>query len=133
MKGNFPKPVYYFITILAIVILTLNSVMDLPIAATAVGAGLFAYGLNRLIGEWRIERDPEYAKKIEIFNRDERLAYIADKSRSTTLIVTVLILAILGIVLLSFGLKPYGYTCLYTMCGISLLHYIIYQILSRRY
>ena len=133
MKGNYPKPVYILITILGIVVLILNAVLDLAVAASAIGAGLFAYGLTRLVGEWRVKHDPKYAKKLEISNKDERLAYIADKSRSMTLIFTVIILAVLGIVLLSLGQNLYGYGCFYTMCGISLLYFIIYQILSRRY
>ncbi len=33
--------------------------MDLTVAVCAIGAGLFAYGVNRLIGEWRVTHDPE--------------------------------------------------------------------------
>ena len=42
-------------------------------------------------------------------------------------------LAVLGIVLQSAGMKSYGNLCLYIMCGISVLYFIIYQVLSRRY
>ncbi len=133
MKGTYPKPVYISMTLLGIAILVLNSVMDLTVAASAVGAGLFAYGFNRLVGEWRAEHDPEYARKMEISNQDERLAYIADKARSATLIILIMGLSILGVVLVSIDLKPYGFTCLYITFGISALYFIVYQVLSRRY
>ena len=128
MKGNYPKQVYIIITVLGIGLLVLNTVMDLPIAAGAVGAGLFAYGLNRLVGDWRVRHNPEYAKKLEIANQDERLAFIADKARSMTLIIVIV-----GVVLVSIDLKPYGFACFYITCGISVLYFIVYQILSRRY
>ena len=133
MKGNFPKPVYILITVLGITLLILNSVLNLPIAACAVGAGLFAYGFNRLVGEWRVKHNPEYAKKLEIANQDERLAFIADKARSMTLMIVIMALSILGVILISINLKPYGFACFYITCGISVLYFVVYQILSRRY
>ena len=133
MKGTYPKPVYILITVLGIALLILHSILDLTIAAGAVGAGLFAYGVNRLIGEWRVRNDPEYAKKLEIANRDERLAFIADKSRSATLIITIFVLSILGIILLSMDQEAYGNACIYTTCGITVLYFIVYRILSHRY
>ena len=133
MKGNYPKQVYIIITVLGIGLLVLNTVMDLPIAACAVGAGLFAYGLNRLVGDWRVRHNPEYAKKLEIANQDERLAFIADKARSMTLIIVIMALSILGVILVSINLKPYGFACFYITCGISVLYFVVYQILSRRY
>ena len=133
MKGTYPTFVYILITLLGVSVLVINAWMDLTVAVCAIGAGLFAYGVNRLIGEWRVTHDPEYARQLEIANQDERLAYIADKSRSLTLIITVISLAVLGIVLQSIGMKSYGFLCLYIMCGISVLYFIIYKVLSRRY
>ena len=133
MKGTYPTFVYILITLLGVSVLVINAWMDLTVAVCAIGAGLFAYGVNRLIGEWRVTHDPEYARQLEIANQDERLAYIADKSRSMTLIITVISLAVLGIVLQSVGMRSYGFLCLYIMCGISVLYFIIYKVLSRRY
>lgn len=133
MKGNFPKYVYVVITLTAIAVLIAGSAFNLPVAVTAIGAGLFAYGVNRLVGEWRVKNNPDYARNIEIATSDERLAYIADKSRSLTLIITIILLTIIGIILLSFGMKPYGYVCLYVNCGISVLYLIVHQVISRRY
>ncbi len=133
MKGTYPRFVYILMTLLGISILVMNAYKDMTVVVCAIGAGLFAYRENRMIGEWRVTHDPEYARKLEIANQDERLAYIADKSRSLTLIITVISLAVLGIVLQSAGMKSYGNLCLYIMCGISVLYFIIYQVLSRRY
>ena len=133
MKGTYPRFVYILMTLLGASVLVINAWMDLTVAVCAIGAGLFAYGVNRLIGEWRVKHDPEYARQLEIANQDERLAYIADKSRSMTLIITVISLAVLGIVLQSIGMKSYGLLCLYIMCGISVLYFIIYKVLSRKY
>ena len=133
MKGTYTKFVYILMTVLGASVLIINAWMDLTVAVCAIGAGLFAYGVNRLIGEWRITHDPEYARQLEIANQDERLAYIADKSRSLTLIITVISLAVLGIVLQSIVMKSYGFLCLDIMCGISVLYFMIYKVLSRRY
>jgi uncharacterized membrane protein len=133
MKGTYPIPVYLVITLIGIAILIVGAALDLPVAATAIGAGLFAMGVTRLIGAWRTEHDPDYAKRIETANQDERLNYIADKARSMTLIILVIALSVLGVVFLSVGQKPYGYACLYTTCGTAVTYIVVYQILSRTY
>lgn len=133
MKGTYPIPVYLLITLIGIAILIVGAALDLPVAATAIGAGLFAMGVTRLIGEWRTQHDPDYAKRIETANQDERLNYIADKARSMTLIILVIALSVLGVVFLSVGQKPYGYACLYTTCGTTVTYIVVYQILSRTY
>ena len=133
MKGTYPIPVYLLITLIGIAILIVGAALDLPVAATAIGAGLFAMGVTRLIGAWRTEHDPAYAKRIETANQDERLNYIADKARSMTLIILVIVLSVLGVIFLSVGQKPYGYACLTTTCGTTVTYIVVYQILSRTY
>ena len=133
MKGNFPKWIYFLMVIAGAGVIIAGSVLDLTVAAPSIGAGLFAYGVCRLAGEWRTRKNPEYAKQMETANKDERLAFIADKARSLTLVISIIILAILGIIFLSVGLKPYGFECLFIMSGISFLYFIVYQVVSRRY
>ena len=128
IKKN-PKPFYILIIIIAVVFLILPALGLNPIIFSAAGGGLIAYGLSGL----RVYRDPEYAKQMEISNQDERLHYIADKSRSMTLNIVLCGLGATGIILLALDYKPYGYGCILLMCGIALLYFIIYQVLSRRY
>ena len=54
MKGTYPRFVYILMTLLGVSVLVINAYMDLTVAVCAIGAGLFAYGVNRLIGEWRV-------------------------------------------------------------------------------
>ena len=133
MKGSLPKVVYYLMALSGTAILIAGTIYDVTIAITAIGAGLLAYGVNRIVGEWRVKKDPEYAKKINIANKDERLSYIADKSKSMTLGLSVIILSITGIILLSLDMMEYGNCCFYIVCGISLLYFIVYQAVSRGY
>ena len=133
MKGTHPTLVYLLIAAIGIATMIVGAALDLPIAANAIGAGLFAMGVTRLIGEWRTQHDPDYAKRIETANQDERLNYIADKARSMTLIILVIALSVLGVVFLSVDQKPYGYACLTTTCGTTVLYFVVYQILSRTY
>ena len=133
MKGTYPTPVYLLIAAIGIATMIAGAALDLPIAANAIGAGLFAMGVTRLIGAWRTEHDPDYAKRIETANQDERLVYIADKARSMTLVILVIVLSVLGVIFLSVGQKPYGYACLTTTCGTTVLYIVVYQILSRTY
>ena len=60
MKGTYPRFVYILMTVLGAAVLVINAWLDLTVAVCAIGAGLFAYGVNRLIGEWRITHDPEH-------------------------------------------------------------------------
>ncbi len=133
MKGSLPKTVYVLMTLSGILILVLGSIFDVNVSVTAVGAGLFACGVNRLVGEWRVKKDPDYARKQEIANQDERLVYIADKSRSLTLGIATILLAVVGIILISVGLEAYGNCCVYVVWGICALHLIIYRVVSHRY
>ena len=133
MKGTYPTPAYLLIAAIGIATMKAGAALDLPIAASAIGAGLFAMGVTRLMGEWRTQHDPDYAKRIETANQDERLVYIADKARSMTLVILVIVLSVLGVIFLSVGQKPYGYACLTTTCGTTLLYIVVYQILSRTY
>ena len=133
MKGTYPTPVYLLIAAIGIATMIAGAALDLPIAANAIGAGLFAMGVTRLMGEWRTQHDPDYAKRIETANQDERLVYIADKARSMTLVILVIVLSVLGVIFLSVGQKPYGYACLTTTCGTTVLYIVVYQILSRTY
>ena len=133
MKGTYPTPAYLLIAAIGIATMIAGAALDLPIAASAIGAGLFAMGVTRLMGEWRTQHDPDYAKRIETANQDERLVYIADKARSMTLVILVIVLSVLGVIFLSVGQKPYGYACLTTTCGTTLLYIVVYQILSRTY
>ena len=55
MKGTYPRFVYILMTLLGASVLVINAWMDLTVAVCAIGAGLFAYGVNRLIGEWRVK------------------------------------------------------------------------------
>lgn len=131
MKRNHLKPVYIvLIIILALVIMLLPALVGLnPVAAGAAGAGLLTFGVT----QWRVYSDPDYAKSQELLSQDERLAYIADKSRSITLTIMLYGLPLTGLVLLALDLKPYGLGCILITCGILLLYFIIYQIMSRRY
>ncbi len=132
MKGNYPTVVYILIAVLGAAILAVSILFNLNLAVAALGVGILAYGANRLIGDWRVRNNPEYAAKIRTEGRDERLAYIADKSRSITLLLTVVLLAVISIVLLSAGMTAYGNLLLYVMCGITFLYFIVYQIIRSR-
>lgn len=133
MKGSFPTWVYVLITISGLAVLITDAALELSVAASAIGAGLFAYGVNRLIGEWRGKKNPDYARQLELANKDERVAYIADKSRSMTLVIMIYVLAVLSVVLQSLGMRDYGLMCSYIVGGIALLYFFVYRILSRKY
>ncbi len=134
MKEKLPLWVYVLMTAAGLGILIAGGIFEKQsMISSAVGAGLFAYGIARLYREGRIRKDPAYAEKLNTQAKDERLIYIADKARSMTLIISIILLAVLSIVLRAAGREGYGFACLYIMCGITFLYFIVYLIIRRKY
>lgn len=103
------------------------------IALISLGAGLFAYGLASVIRDIRYRTNPGRAKQVEIRNRDERNIYIAEKARSLSFIITILVLCVLGTAFQLLGQQSYGQLCLFIVCGACILYYVLYLVLRNRY
>ena len=132
MKGSFPLWVYILFVIAGLAVIAAGS-RDLSVVSVSFGAGLVGYGLSRIVGEVRQRRDPGYAQRLEVRSRDERLAFLGDKARSMTLVITVIGLAVLSIALRAAGKSASADLCLYIMSGVAAVHFIVYRILSARY
>ena len=100
---------------------------------SGMGGGLAAVGAVRLALAARYKKEPDYARQIDISNNDERNRFISGKAKSWTMYLTVIILAVLSIILRAAGSVSQSQICLYVMCGMLVIYWVAYMILSRKY
>lgn len=100
---------------------------------SGMGGGLAGVAAVRLVQAARLARDPAYAKKIEISNTDERLAFVAGRAANYTFRMSVLVLAVLSMVLYPLGYASIARVLGFAMCFEVNLYWICYLVLIRRY
>ena len=121
----------YLVVGIAVVLLGCFEVIDGYFAG--IGGALAGVGGVRLIQSVRYFKDPNYARKVNNINTDERLAYIANSSGSLAMRISVIVIALLSIIL-----RPMGYTeasriLLLVMGGEIAIYLATYYIVSRKY
>ena len=100
---------------------------------SGMGCSLIAVSLLRLILFVRYKKDPEYAKRVDISNEDERVGFVAVKAQSWTLSVSVWILCLLGILLRVIGYAAEAQICFYIVCGMLVIYLICHVVASKRF
>ena len=133
MKGIKLTVLSLTVFIFGVALLIINSIYTDESWIAAIGAGCIGFGLSRIIRLIRNKLIPGYAKKAEIADKDERIIYISEKAKSLSFSISIVILAITGIILKAVHLTPYSYICFYFVCGICLIYAVAYFILSRKY
>ena len=131
---NSKKIIWYVILVIAGAALFLAGCFEvLDSFWSGMGGGLAAVGAVRLALAARYKKEPDYARQIDISNNDERNRFISGKAKSWTMYLTVIILAVLSIILRAAGSVSQSQICLYVMCGMLVIYWVAYMILSRKY
>ena len=78
-----------------IAIIVIGAIRSLEPWVTGIGAGLTTMGGLFLYKSLRYEKDPEYARKVDVSNTDERLSFVSGKAAMWTFQMSVMGLAIL--------------------------------------
>ena len=116
-----------------IAIIVVGTIRILEPWITGIGAGLTAMGGLFLYKSLRYEKDPEYARKVDVSNTDERLSFVSGKAAMWTFQMSVMGLAILSVVLIPLGFEEAARTLGLTMAAITALYWVSYFTLIRRY
>ncbi|MBQ4507040.1 MAG: hypothetical protein II971_07300 [Firmicutes bacterium] len=98
-----------------------------------IGGGLMGIGIARTAMSVKYNRDPEYREKVDIDASDERNHMIRNKAWAWTGYATVMIAAIGEIAALIMGKRMLMNACAIIVCGILVLYWGCYVIISRRY
>lgn len=96
------------------------------------GGGIAGVAAVRLVLGMKYMHNPEYAKKVDISNSDERTRYISGLAKSWAFVLSILGLAICGFVLIALGYSNYGQICMYILCSMALIYWVAYIILSKK-
>ncbi len=132
MKGkDFILDILFLIAGIALIILNC-AIYDKTYIAS-IGSGLIGFGLSRLIHRVRYISSSDYAKRADTANNDERIKFISERAKSWTFGITILLLAMAGILLQAANLERPGLLCFYIVCGMCFIYALIYFVLSRKY
>ena len=101
---------------------------------SSMSASALVISLVRFLRIYRLEKDPDRKADYEASQKDERIAYIANKARSMTFVISIYGQLAVGLVAL-FGFKQHtlGVALCYLVCIQCLLFAVIYRIYSRKY
>lgn len=97
------------------------------------GGGLLGVGIIRLFQTIRYRRDEGYREQVDIALSDERNSYIRMKAWSWTGYLVVIGCAAATVVCMFLKLNAYMQIFSSVVCGICVIYWICYLVLSRKY
>lgn len=121
---------YVAVGILMVVLGVLGYVSEV---LSGIGGALAGVGTIRLVQEARCTRNPDYSRRREVANTDERNVFLAGKSASTTFRLSILGLAVISIAVRLAGQEAIANTLGFVMCAELVVYWVSYLVLSRRY
>lgn len=98
---------------------------------SGMGGGLAAVGILKILRSTAARKNPEYAQRFDTNSTDERNIYLSNKAKSWAFYLTILGLAIAGIVFKIAGLEAVAMTCFIVMCVMTCIYWIAYLILNK--
>ena len=100
---------------------------------SGMGGALIAVGAVRIIQQIKFRKNPEYREKIEVESKDERNKFIALRAWAWSGYAFVIISAVGTIGFKIAGNDLLSQFCAYTVCLVTILYWISYMILRRKY
>ena len=101
---------------------------------SGMASALFVIGVIRLARVRRWEKDPEKAADYEVALKDERTAYVSNKARSMTFVVSVYVQLAVGLIAIYvFDQLLLGQVLCFLTCFQCLLFTVLYRVYNKRY
>ena len=110
--------------------LSLNGIIA-PIF-NGLGAALAAVAVLKMYGYYRYSTDAEYAKRVDIEQKDERNNSLSKSAAKLTLIIGLIALLAVGFILQLFNLGNYAAVCFYIICAFVILYIGLYFYLRHK-
>lgn len=133
MKWNRNMWMYLIFTIVGAVLLTLADLKLVDEFWGFIGVVLFVAGALRLVRTIRLSRSDKYREKMEVAETDERLRYIRNKAWAWAGYLFIIVAAVTVIVLKILGQDLISFVICMAMCGVLVLYWVSFFILSRKY
>ena len=125
--------IYGLVLLIGIAVLVCAALGIIEDSWGCFGGGIIGVMAVRLYMGVRYGRDAEFAKQTDIAYKDERTIYLSNKAKSWAYYLTVVGLAAACVIFRVIRQPVYSNVCAYTVCGMSLLYWAAYMILSRKY
>ncbi len=100
---------------------------------SGVGSGMLAVAILKLFQYFRIMKDPEKVRQLEVVQNEERLVFLANKSAAVTLYVLIIIAYIAMLALMFMGNTALSSGIAYCICAALVIYLIVHAILNRKY
>lgn len=134
-KWNYTKRLILsiFWTVLGAVIVALSCFEILDNFWSGFGGGLVAVGLLQLFRNFRYRTNDEYKEKVDVEINDERNKFLSTKAWAWTGYTFIICCAIATIVLKIVGYDDYSFIASMTICVMTVIYFVSYIILKRKY
>ena len=133
MKFNRNMWMYLIFAIVGAVLLTLADLKMINEFWGFIGVVLFVAGALRLVRTIRLNRNEEYREKMEVAETDERLRFIRNKAWAWAGYLFIMCSAVAVITLKILGQDLIAMVICFAMCGMLVLYWVTFFILSRKY
>lgn len=127
------KTIYWIVLLIFGIILLVIGNMDLvnPIMGS-FGAGLCGASIAQLIRNYRISKNEEYKKRIEIAQKDERNVSIAHKAGFEAMRLMMWVLCLSEIMLFAIGLNDIGHIVGFIICLNLILYCCLFYFYKKK-
>ena len=122
-----------FVAGVALVVLGCLEAVGLDSYWSGMGGALAGVAGIRLVQAARYAKDPAYARRVEVSNSDERIAYVAGRSAAMAFRLSILVLAVLSVALYPLGQPTMARALGFVICGELVAYWVSYMVLSRKY
>ena len=99
----------------------------------AFGLGLLVYGTHRILHYRKITRDEKLLRKQELFEKDERYQMLSERAKSWAFSFSLMAVGFVVIVLSFLGYQDQAMYFAWYVCGQTLLYWIFWIILGKKY
>ena len=117
---------------LTLIALTVADVLNDSVFS-GMGGALTAIGALRCVQQHRFRKDPEYRRKIETEERDERNQFLSMKSWKIAGTATVIIMGTGSLIAAFTGHRTEQLMLAYSVCLLVAAYWISYLVLARKY
>lgn len=124
---------YGFLVVAGISILVMSCFGLLDAFWSGFGGGIAAVGIIRLIYGVKYRKNEAYAKAVDVSQNDERNIYIVRKAAAAAFYITIIALAIIGLVLRIIGFDVYSQAACFAICGMLVIYWVSYLIINKIY
>ena len=101
---------------------------------SGMGSAFIVVGVIRLVRVRRWEKDPEKAADYEAALKDERTAYVSNKARSVTFVVSVYVQLAVGLLsMYVFDQMLLGKVLTFLTCFQCLLFTVLFRVYNKKY